>query len=59
MIRTAEDSPSHAITAATRISGQGVPDIHTPAPAAITARLEMQSLRVHSQTDIAWLSVAR
>ena len=39
--------------AATAISGHAVADAHTPAPASITAMLAMQSLRVHSQTDIA------
>ena len=45
--------------AATAISGHAVADAHTPAPASITAMLAMQSLRVHSQTDIAWLSPCR
>ena len=51
MIRIADDSPRPAIIAATAMSGQGLPDTHTPAPAAMTAMLATQSLRVHSQTD--------
>jgi hypothetical protein len=53
MIRIAEDSPREAIIAATAMSGHGFPDTHTPAPAAMTAMLATQSLRVHSQTDMA------
>jgi len=41
------------------MSGHGLPDTHTAAPATKTAMLVMQSLRVHSQTDMAWLSTAR
>src|SRR6266851_3845330 len=59
IIRVADDIPRQAITEATAMSGHGVPDAHTPAPATMTAMLAMQSLRVHSQTDMAWLSAAR
>ncbi len=44
---------------ATAISGHGICDTHTPVPAIMTAISTMQSLRVHSQTDMAWLSPCR
>jgi hypothetical protein len=59
VIRTADDSPRPAMIAATAMSGHAVAAAHTPAPANITATLAMQSLRVHSHTDRAWLSVVR
>src|ERR1700758_514090 len=55
-IRAADEKARYATTPATARSGQGVPEIHTPAPARITPILAMQSLRVQSQTDMARLS---
>jgi len=40
-----------AIMAATKISGHSVLEANTPMPAAMTAKLLMASLRVHSQTE--------
>ncbi len=45
--------------AASAISGHGVCEAHTPAPAIMTAIFTMQSLRVQSQTDMVWLSPCR
>ena len=40
-----------AIMAATKISGHSVLEANTPMPAAMTAKLLMASMRVHSQTE--------
>jgi hypothetical protein len=51
--------PRTAITAATTMSGQCVPESQTPTPARITAILAMQSLRVQSHTERRLLSPRR